>query len=153
MSLVWTRVGISHWCSWSPVSPKRQEFLGSNPDFFGIFRPEKAQIQLCTTAYPGTDKTHRTPKTHRHGLRHTQDTPTPPIQAQTHPRFTGTAYPGKDTPKTHRHGLSRHRHTQDTHTQDTPTDTPKTHPLPSAHGCQDSQRNGSIGAYPVERIV
>ena len=22
---------ISHWCSWSPVSPTRQEFLGSNP--------------------------------------------------------------------------------------------------------------------------
>jgi hypothetical protein len=24
-------LGISHWCSWSPVLPKRQEFLGSNP--------------------------------------------------------------------------------------------------------------------------
>jgi hypothetical protein len=38
-------VTSAHWCCWSPVSLKKQEFLGSNPDFFGIFRPEKAQIQ------------------------------------------------------------------------------------------------------------
>ena len=31
------RSGISHWCSWSPVLPKRQEILGSNPDFFRDF--------------------------------------------------------------------------------------------------------------------
>ena len=68
-------VGISHWCSWSPVSPKRQEFLGSNPNISGFFDLKKHKIQLRTTAYPGT------PKTQRHGLsrqRHTQDTPTPP---------------------------------------------------------------------------
>jgi hypothetical protein len=37
--------GISHWCSWSPVSPKRQEFLGSNPAWCTGFSPEKDQIQ------------------------------------------------------------------------------------------------------------
>jgi len=109
--MIW--FGISHWCCWSPVMlSKKARVPSSNPDCFGIFRPEKAQIQP-RTAYPGID----TPKTHRHGLsrhRHTQATPTQPIQAQTHPRHTDMAYPGTDTPKTHRHGLSRHRHTQDT---------------------------------------
>ena len=96
-------LGISHWCSWSPVSPKRQEFLGSNPDFFGIFRPEKAQNPTL----------HNSLSRHRH----TQDSPTRPIQAQAHTRHNDTAYPGTDTPKTQRHGLSRHRHTQDTTTR------------------------------------
>ena len=65
-------LGISHWCCWSPVSLKRQEFLGSNPDFFGIFRPEKAQNPTL----------HNSLSRHRH----TQESPTRPIQAQTHPR-------------------------------------------------------------------
>jgi hypothetical protein len=82
---------------------KRHEFLGSNPDFFGMFRPEIAQNPTLHISLS------------RH--RHTQDSQTRPIQAQAHPRHNDTAYPGTDTPKTQRHGLSRHRHTQDTTTR------------------------------------
>ena len=114
---------------------------------------EKARVPRFEPQFFRDFLTWKSPNPIPHSLSrhwHTQDPLTRPIQAQTHPSHTDTAYAGTDTPKTHQHGLSRHRYTQDTSTQPIQA---QRHQLPSAHGCQDSQQNGSIGAYPVERIV